>query len=363
MNAHVHLVLAVDIYLVLDGSHIFFRVSQSRYFIFFCCDQPTQESMLHKKLKDPRIIDDAKKLINQLWQLPEHSKFLPCCNPTSLLRQDIPRLRQEPYFVGEKTDGVRVFLLMGFTDFSEEEYAICIDRTYSMYRVAVDVPPEYYNGTLLDGEYIASSNKYVVFDAVASRGYRYFMQPHTQRVQEVVKIVEHLHFLHPLLPHVVVKPWFHFDQPDQWRHLNRKGNCDGLIFSPENYALKAGQHPFLFKWKTEHTVDFVLSAHQRDADRSHPHLFFTDRGVPVDAADHGFSLVDENDSLTQEALRRIPCIVECVVIIVGNTMECRVVRLRTDKNTPNDLRTVRATVRNIQEALTFDTLLRVARNS
>lgn len=313
-----------------------------------------------QQLRSPEIVHDAKTLINQLWELPAHSTFLPCCNPTSLLKHNVATLQSQPYFVGEKTDGVRMFLLVGFTRNSEEEYSVLIDRAYRMYRVALEAPAEMYCGTLLDGEYIEASNRYVLFDAIASRGYKYSQQTHSRRIAEVRRAASSITFLSPALT-LSVKSWYPFHQTDEWRHLKTINDCDGLIFSPENYALKAGQHPYVFKWKSDHTLDFVLSVHRDDTSRRHPRLFFTDRGVPVDATHHGFVLVRSGE-LYELAIDRVPCLVECSIDIVDATsMHCHVVRLRTDKTTPNDLRTVRSTVRNIQESITFTSLQRSAK--
>ena len=240
------------------------------------------------RLLDPEILEDARVLLNQLWQLPPHSTFLPCCNPTSLLKENISMLQNQPYFVGEKTDGIRMFLLIGFVEKTEEEYSVLIDRAYRMYRVALECPADFYCGTLLDGEYIQETNRYVLFDTVASSGYQYFKQSHSRRIKQVEEVASSIKMLSPEVS-LSVKQWHCFHEPETWRYLKSVSQCDGLIFSPETFALKVGQHPYVFKWKGDHTLDFVLSIHRDDISRSDPHLFFTDKGTPVDANQRGFT--------------------------------------------------------------------------
>lgn len=136
------------------------------------------------------IIDNVHRAVKDMWGFKQlRLSNFPCSNPKSLMRAEIPRLHNEDYHIGLKTNGVRMFLYMGThavqsahvatPPLSESEsesgsepvnvqvpgvmllpFSVLIDRAFKMYEVDLDVNPlndvMYFRGTLFDGELLTS---------------------------------------------------------------------------------------------------------------------------------------------------------------------------------------------------------------
>lgn len=128
------------------------------------------------------IIDNVHRAVKDIWGIEQlRLSNFPCSNPKSLMRAEIPRLHNEDYHIGLKTNGVRMFLYMGtyavqsahaatpslsesvhvqVPGMMHSPFSVLIDRAFKMYEVDLEVNPlndvMYFRGTLFDGELLSS---------------------------------------------------------------------------------------------------------------------------------------------------------------------------------------------------------------
>ncbi len=88
-------------------------------------------------------------------------------------KRAMEQLRGNSYYVTEKYDGVRYFLIL--VQRSNKQYAFMINRRGSIYSVSVSCNSEYFNGSLFEGELIFNSKthkqEFYVFDLIALHGH------------------------------------------------------------------------------------------------------------------------------------------------------------------------------------------------
>jgi hypothetical protein len=290
------------------------------------------------------IRDDIRDMIPTLWGATRWSRDVtPCNHPVSLMRKDLPGLARRKYWVGAKADGTRAFMLFSFTSEPEMDYVALVDRTFAHRQVGVKAPPEYYSGTLLDGELVTlpdGSQQYLVFDVVAMCGYSMRHKSHTERRGEVVRAVNTIKS-----PGLVIraKKWFEFGQVG-YDEVARSipTNSDGLILVPERgMPLTVGRQADHYKWKraTDHTIDFYL---QDGA------LWLENRGVRERAA----FVVDLHAPPGAHG------VVECALREAEHGWVATVVRPRPDKTHPNDARVAQLTLKNIQENIEIQDIMK-----
>jgi hypothetical protein len=283
------------------------------------------------------LAEDALALLNQLWELPRQQSTvpLPLPNPVSLLRQDMPLLQQQQYHVSAKLDGTRYLLLLGNHAETGETYAVLVARNRDVYRIQLQSANEsVWYGTLFDCELLAD-HTLVVFDLMAECGQDCKKMPYSHRMAKV----------QPLLPDLTLplrcKPFWPLRQiasvTSEWPQ-------DGLIFMPELASVQTGMHRSMFKWKQLHTIDFALST---DGELTYGVM----HGAEPIAA---LKLTLEDTPTLHEALAHAPCIVECACRPRGKV---RVLHRRPDKTVANFERTVKLTLRNIDENLQQEELV------
>lgn len=251
--------------------------------------------------------------------------FLLCTHPVSMERADLARIKSGEYVVGDKTDGVRQFLLIA--THKEQPYVCCIDRncTVNMLPAVRVSNMALYKGTLIDGEFIASSATFVALDIVAVNGLQAWRAPHGKRMSA----------LNSILPSIITDGWSIV--PKAWYPLSAVSSipgAEGLIFVPVQEGMKPGKCDSLFKWKAVHTIDFLVGADE---------LYVTDKGQPV-CVSHMFVL---------DGVAAVNSVIECTLQPrPQHPWLLHVVKVRTDKSTPNDIKTLHATMRNVLEAVT-----------
>lgn len=302
------------------------------------------------------FIRDVQLLVNQLWGLPADKKYVPCPLPCNLERKDLKTLKNNEYLVTPKLDGIRMFLLMGFTEMGNNNYTVLIDRAYKVYPVGARTQKEeLYNGTLLDGElvYTTSGYRYLVFDAVCKSGYLLRTKMFTVRIDAAVTAVEVLEA--PIGLKIDMKPYFYMpDIVDIWDDY--KTHCDGLIFQPLSCPLTPGNQKTLFKWKPLRclTIDFYVS--------------FDGSEVVLEAGS-GPSIINANQLGCYWDYKNICSAFTTADVFQRRVMECTLTReedrkfffmaieARNDKVYANDAKVVTSTLIAIRENITVEEML------
>lgn len=290
-----------------------------------------------------------------MWSLRHYVRGrFPCNNPCSIMRADLPLLREHTYLVSEKNDGIRLYLLMGALP-STERYAFLIDRACRLYpcSLSLRVPVDYFSGTLFDGELVEDADggyTYIVFDCVASKGLDYKTQHFTTRLSIVQQAAAdgvfnfHLpHFQKAPLKYRV-KEWLPLTREtrDKLTTLLRSSQkTDGVILVRNDTPLRLGTQADMLKWKpaSHHTIDFVFE---------NGALFLRDHTGIVRAPVTLASAAQPIESGS---------IVECTCSQrADGQWIAEVARVRTDKTEPNSVRVANLTLQNIREAIRFDEL-------
>lgn len=267
-----------------------------------------------------------------LWGIRDRKvTTLPCANPRSLLRADIPGLHAEIYLVGAKQDGVRTFCLLSAHTGADAAYFF--DRALHVRPAPVrctSLPA--YNGTLLDGEMVGDT--YVCFDIVAVDGYSLVNMPYLHRLVVLRRTLASLHGME-----VVLKDWNVLSDVSVAQLRTLAAGGDGLILQALHGKLSSGTCPGVFKWKSSHTLDLEWRDEQ---------LWLRGKGSAVLAAQ-----LDIHPTSTYST-----GVVECEMRRrKQGGWWASFVRARPDKLTPNNLYVARATLQNADEALALSELL------
>lgn len=302
---------------------------------------------LHK-VTDPGWALTLRQVLRDLTCDDSVSTRFPGPNPVSLDSSHFKRLRSEPYFVCEKTDGVR-FMLVCARAHGLNVVAI-MDRTLTPYLLPLrHVPKALYQGTSLDGELawnkVTRAWDFVVFDAVCVSGIPVLNTPLKDRLEAVHRALDKYQ-PHPRDPVTLKLKSFvacgALSGVDA--HLEgaaRQYDVDGVILTPAMAPVVYGRHMGMFKLKfgDKHTVDFLVAD-----DRRRLCVFDSGRHVAVGV-------------LTEEATPG--AIAECSLAERRDGDQQHVwslVSVRTDKGTANDMFTYQKTLLNMRENLTLESI-------
>lgn len=315
----------------------------------------------------------------------------PGANPVSMDRADIAKLRERDYLVALKTDGVRYMLLM--TKYDGEPRAVMIDRKGEMYEVEIWASEDFFDGagTLFDGELVWERRGselrllFLLFDVATLKGESCARLRYSERLQLVHKhvLAEIPELARDVSQHILEQHIIDEDKVLAMCNLHdmhlspkcfvelcrgqmlweRRGSSlhrnDGLIFSPDRKGLATGTDRDSFKWKPENTVDLRFDAGTLSAQSG---------GRPVAFERVLYNEVSLRVKLSKNQL--LEClgdvrepIVECACRIVGDELHLFAIKHRTDRSTPNDISTIRATLRNIEEAIRVEELFNTGESS
>lgn len=247
-------------------------------------------------------------------------------------RRQLPMLKETPFFVCEKTDGIRKLLC------ATGKTVSFVDRAYNVIQIQTAEGPGF-KATVLDGELIGEKT-FVIFDAVIVSGQTVAVNELLLRLEAAQKWVdEHGERLSGL--QVKVKrmiPWK--DAKDFALQMYDQAGTDGLVFTPAASLLQRHHIPTL-KWKKKDdiTVDFLVFPRYelKVLDRGQLISVGTGRGQP------GITKTRVDIDLRKG---KNP-IVECVWHPSSNTW--RMKKIRTDKDLPNSMLTFRNSLKNLSE--------------
>lgn len=312
------------------------------------------EVVLHK-VTDPAYAGMLRQKIKELaCDDSPHSRY-PGPNPVSIDSSHFDRLRSQPYYVCEKTDGVRFAMVCCTLPAplspgrapARPFINVCalVDRSLTAYLLPLEhVPRAMFQGSLIDGELAWNKAlgrwEYLAFDAVCVSGVPVLNGTLLERLRALHKAAG-VYKPSPGDPAVLTVKSFHSctnlaEFEVSLRSLHDQYDIDGLILTPAVPAVHYGRHTGLFKLKfgDRHTVDFVVGPDGR-------HLSVFENGAHV-------SVGLLSSSQTSQVAGSV---VECAMASDGVTWE--VVMVRTDKSTANDMYTYKKTLLNMREGLTL----------
>ena len=268
--------------------------------------------------------------IQESWK-SDGTRF-PGPQPVSIERRHFPLLKRQPYFVCEKTDGVRHLLA------STEEGVFLVNRAFVIEPVKIRVPKD----TLLDGELVktkAGKSLFVVHDAVRVKGENLTSQPLNCRLDAARKVIKGIIKTAQAPFEIRVKTMYLWGSEAVPALDTYEYETDGLVLTPINEPIRMGTHETMFKWKPKEriTIDFEL--------RNGHELWVQDRGVPY----------KEAELHTRNQRPDLPdgTIVECGYGDLGFFVE----KVRTDKTHANNRRTYFRTMVNLREDIQVGELI------
>jgi hypothetical protein len=270
--------------------------------------------------------------LNLMWS--KGAKEFPGPQPVSIERKHLNQLKEKPYIVCDKSDGMRY----GLVCFTREEKSICalINRNLEAMMIKANVPIECYKGTILDGEMLEIEGEmtFLIYDCVTVSGQdisTFSFKGRLEMAEEISKSITTEYFK------LRMKKIYDYEQVrtclKNMEELDYK--TDGLIFIPNDCAVKAGRHDDLFKWKKQYdnTVDFAIKSDDKKT------LYLQKAGQLVKTLNKLETLMEVFEGTI---------IVECKCVNIEKRI-WELVMKRPDKNLPNSLYTFRKTLINIKE--------------
>jgi len=260
---------------------------------------------------------EVKEYIFRTWKSNNFDRF-PGPQPISLERKHFTHITREEYVVCEKTDGIRHFMVC-FTDSQNRKICALVNRKMECTLYCLTVPRD----TLLDGELIG--DVFIVHDAVRIKGENLMNAPLCTRLEKAREMIRYIVPTAKLT--VQCKKMVPVDRISDISLDPKK--TDGLIFTPVNEPIRMGTHRTMFKWKPNEniTIDFWVS------ESSHLCIQYNGKMTPVQKC----------PGAPRES------ILECYF----ENGEWKPLKIREDKNYPNNKMTYERTMVNIRENIQF----------
>ncbi|KAF8319291.1 mRNA capping enzyme, alpha subunit [Clavulina sp. PMI_390] len=208
----------------------------------------------------------------------------PGSQPVSFRKRDVERLHREDYWVCEKSDGIRVIMLILPVMDGQEVYLI--DRTENFRNITGLYFPHFRNkahplgDTLLDGELVLDKDprggpdilKLYVFDCMVCDGQNIMEKTLSSRTGRLMQYVEQpFQGMLKEMPHMAasfpfqvtvkkMRPSYYVSKTVKEDIPNQPHESDGLIYTNVMNRYAIGTDTSLLKWKapSENSIDFKL---------------------------------------------------------------------------------------------------------
>jgi hypothetical protein len=348
--------------------------------------------MIIHPVKTEQIAEQVKAKVRLAFGGSLRGQPVPVDNPVSLDSSNIWRLRDVPYLCSYKADGVRFVLVLCFA--LEQPVAAMVDRSGAVFALHVDAPFAHYRrGSVFDGELCirkvdsAEVYDFLVFNCLTDRGTSLRRCDTERRLHHVTKCFspETLtgrerqnapHLIHAVNPRLNFLVKEHVDLND-FRSMLRLNTPqfphDGFVFTPKRYLVSPGRSEEVLKLKSDNTIDVVIAVHPHELRFD----WLVDNGgelVVLDQVVHPLKLTLASDDRLHSMLAGHAALIDvlpglkpfnhiiefsCTVMPEQQRLHMRYVRIRTDKDGPNNVVTVLRTLRTIEDGIDEDAVLRL----
>jgi len=357
----------------------------------------------------------ATGLIRKAWNFKAQLRAFPGAQPVSLTREMFETIKLDQYLTSEKIDGIRYLLVLGRTK-SQVTFSVMVDRNLRCFPVSIIALERYYTGSVYDGELVMetktgcdkTTQAFILFDVIRSCDTNTKPRNYIERMELIHKtftldlremdyppsvwVMKSKELAHdgkivcignshnlcfrPKMCHTL-------EQLDVLcrKRVSLPYMTDGLIFTPVHKPVGTSRQGTLFKWKEVHTLDVLCQLsnivventdYRYDLGMS---LMKDDQLVPLSS----FALRSpEGESLTvkfvsnlrwqsimshlyQKNVAAHKFIGEMVAAVrIENYqafLDLSMYRLRRDKSSPNDHKTLRKTIVSIYDQISEHELL------
>lgn len=350
------------------------------------CTDRAMCNWVHDQLDE--LFFGVRKRGRERWNEEESSYQSPMVLPASWHpKRSLDQLRSNAYYVTEKYDGVRFFLLLVQ---NKEPQAYMIDRRGSIYFVSVTCKIEYFRGSLFEGELVwnATTHKqeFHVFDIISLQGH------HVHTIENGHLFGERLQWIRVIfhsgedgrndgigVDQKIVcagnlfglqfypKLFYLVETYDPIFMRRKDIPNDGYIFTPNFNPIGPPSHdsPRVWKWKPNTTIDCwiypadptIYLIYKREREplkfvRIHGDVYHC-KWIPNDA------LRWRGDDMFRWY------VVECVVTMDADKREIvfKPTRIRHDKTFPNSTKTFQQTLPTILDPTPIDSIFSLLRPS
>lgn len=243
---------------------------------------PTDKISLHKKDDKTFFLDSLaimstyqrleseqhrsafRVIVNHLCRLDLKNAAFPGGMPMALTKerfQDsfVPQVSK--YMWSPKADGVRSYLLFTSINKSTEPYQVLIDRSWNMWLVKLKIPYCFYDGTLIDGEWITSKRLFVAFDILSICGLPLLnIFSWSARRQILEKAISLIPTKEDDNIKCILKPFYPITQLSNKPSSPCEMPSDGIIFTRQDLPISFFRDMHTFKWKqnNKQTIDLFV---------------------------------------------------------------------------------------------------------
>ena len=282
----------------------------------------------------------------------------PFGNPVSIEETHIPILEACEYLLADKSDGVRVCVILCQNDDASAFYCGLLDRKGKVYGLSVKADAVFYQGTAMDAELVKrkdGSYSILAFDTCVIAGNKEVEYMSLPNRLELCKVTTDSTVIVTNNITLETKPMFSLGNDSELAafaaHITAlQYETDGYILTPmREGTCQPGIAPLVFKIKDAHTIDFVWSGHMLwygDLKDMYP---ITNLGVNFNENE----LIEiPSGSVVEMAPEREK---------TGNVAMFHLLQVRHDKDTANNFFTVSRTMQSIKDAITLDRVLKIVR--
>ncbi|KAI3662360.1 hypothetical protein MP638_004884 [Amoeboaphelidium occidentale] len=322
------------------------------------------------------IENQIKSRLSQFIEIA-HRRF-PGAQPVSFLKEHLDSLKQESYFVSEKSDGTRylMYIMLNESENPIKQECYLIDRKNKYYSVDLsfyNAQSQLLNDTLIDGELVMDRDgtaeiwRFLAFDLLMVNGEMKVDRNLEKRLGALYEFVVkpyNKHLKQCLPEYVQSRPFtIEMKKVEKCYHLKEilasikslKHENDGLLFTSVDRPYDFGTCDSMLKWKpsSHNSVDFKIRVQYPQTDDELPRFFLQISTGSRKYQDYGELVLDSSQkALKLQFLNNPPDgrIVECTYDEFYPT-KWRFMRFREDKNEPNFVNVVDNIMKSIHEAV------------
>jgi len=301
-------------------------------------------------LTDPVKKKNLFKELRVRWNNYEYNTF-PGSQPVSIERVHLEKISKNPYWVCEKSDGMRFLFVC--TRYENVPYCFLVDRKQDMYMLNFEMISNAFDGTILDGELVKNNTtnryEYLVYDSTIVFGESTTTLSHSERMKCAIDVVYNIKYDNSNTPFQVrLKEFYPLAEFESYVRdiVPTIGHAiDGYIFTPENETVKSGTHFTMYKWKElkKNTVDFLV---EKNRYKPREYIIKIAKGRTLKTLFGNTIQVIPGSETERLICKGESTVVECEYVSPNCWLALFV---RTDKTRPNSYLTWTKTLLNIEE--------------